>query len=214
MTVAEILSDLSDHGFEDTPTERKLAVVNETLWDVAALEPWSILVKGIDLTFSGSSGTPTNFPADFSAVHSMSRYADPGGKIKFVRLDDVREHSYVYGALAPARFYTFVGPVMVLYGTPGAGTGATMEYYYVPAKVDETTVEAGIWLPKQYHRQIIVNGALYKLYLMEDDPELAQAFQQLFDRAVDRARVGLHIQQYADTDFIHAMAEDYEDWDY
>jgi hypothetical protein len=214
MTAAELISDLNDHGFDDTPTERKLAVMNETLWDVAGLEPWSVLIKGVNLNFSGASPTPTNWPSDFRAIASVNR-TDIVKRLARWRLDDFQDHysSRSTEAGNPLLFY-FEGATFKVWQVPAAATGLVrLEYIYWPGSITENSVEADIWLPPQYHRQLIVNGSLYKLYLMEDDPELASAFQQLYDRGIERVRQTLHIQDYSDWDYIHAMDEDYENWD-
>jgi len=64
MDVSEIIDDLEDHGFEDTSEARKLAALNDTLWDVTGREPWPFLEKSVALSFNGSSSTPTNLPSD------------------------------------------------------------------------------------------------------------------------------------------------------
>lgn len=197
MNVSDILSDLSDHGFEDTGIDRKLAVINETLWDVAGLESWTTLVKGVTLTFAGGSATPSNMPTDFRQLVSVGRADAAASRLLKFRLDDfVAKYSNALTAAGPPTMYYFEGATLKFYPVPLNTNTVRMDYVYVPVAVDETTLEASVWLPKQYHRQIIVNGALYRLYLMEDDPELAQQFLQLYDRGIERAKNTLDILDY------------------
>lgn len=207
MNVADILSDLNDHGFEDTPTERKLAVINETIGDIAGRELWPQLVKTLNLTFAGGSSAPSNWPTDFRAVKSLKR-TDKAGVFTEWRSDDFEEQ---YGSVATQAgdpmLYYFEGNVLNVWPVPANGTTLRMRYAYNPTDVVEQSLASAIWFPPMYHRGIIVNGAVYKLYLMEDDAELSREFERLYEKAYNNMRAALWIRSM-DDDYIRFYAED------
>ena len=43
MDVEAMISDIDDHGFEDSSEERKLAVLNDVYQDVLSREAWPFL---------------------------------------------------------------------------------------------------------------------------------------------------------------------------
>jgi hypothetical protein len=49
---------------------------------------------------------------------------------------------------------------------------------------------------------VLVTGALYKLYLMEDDAELSAQFERHFENRIERMRVDLHQRQIDREEYI------------
>lgn len=210
MTVEEIIDDLDDHGFEDTPVERKLAVINETVWDVGSREPFPQLVDSIALDFDGTSPTPTNAPTDMRAVISLG-YADRRKTLRPMRLDDFEErhgHNELSGSGDPAVYY-FEGSTLKIYPVPAAGTGTMrLKYLKTTDPLEEDDTDNAIWIPRRFHRGLIVNGSVYKLYLMEDDPELAREFERLFEKSYANMRGDLLMQQYDENEMIEWYIDD------
>lgn len=208
MDVQDLFTELNAHGFEDTDDSIKMNVINETVWDVAGREAWPQLEKAIDLNFSGSSTVPSNVPADLRAVISLG-FAGRKQKVTFGRLDDIMES---YGDRLteggdPRKFF-FQGGQLNVWPQPAASTALLrMRYLYRTAELATDSVSADIWIPKQYHRGVVLNGALYKLYVMEDDPELAREFERLYEKGFQNMRNDLWTQQF-DTDYIHIVDED------
>lgn len=210
MTVEEIIEDLDDHGFEDTPVERKLAVINETVWDVGSREPWPQLVTATTLNFDGTSGTPTNMPTDMRAVISLG-YADRRKTLRPVRLDDFEEqHGYdeATGSGDPQMYY-FEGSTLRIWPRPASGSGTMrLKYLKTTAALTEISTANDIWIPVRFHRGLIVNGSVYKLYIMEDDPELAREFERLYEKAYSNMRADLFMQQYDENEMIEWYLDD------
>jgi hypothetical protein len=210
MDVEEIVSDLNDHGFEDTPIERKLAVINETVWDAGSREPFPQLVDEIALSFDGISPTPTNAPEELRAVISLG-YADRKRSLRPMRLDDFEErygHEELGGSGDPSVYY-FQGSTLKIWPVPAAGAGTMrLKFLKTTEELAEDSVASDIWIPRRFHRGIIVNGAVYKLYIMEDDPELAREFERLYEKAYQNMRVDLLMQQYDENDMIEWYADD------
>lgn len=209
MNIDDVLGELVDHGFEDLDEDRALAVINETLSDVASRELWPTLLTTVALTFNAGSTTPTNWPDDVGTISQdgVYRLYGRGRTIPYRFLNEVRE---VEGTtFQPGTFWTLVGDAFYVFGSPEGNVG--VDYYRVPEPVEAATAEAAIWLPKQYHRGILVNGAVYKLYLMEDDVELSKEFERLYEKAIENARYGLQLK-HLEEDHIRVVNPD--DWDY
>jgi len=208
--VAAILSDLDDHGFDDTSDERKLAVLNETYHDVCDREPWRFLETSVDLTFDGTSGIPTNWEADagdFRTLLAIFRKAD-GTKIEHIRYDDfVAGYASNLTYSGSPLLYYFQGEQLHVYPIPSATDVVTMQYIRQPTELTTTSTEGQILLPPRYHRGVLVNGALYKLYMMEDDPELSNQFERLYEKTVTNM-VSSWVIQLDRSDYIHHVDPD------
>jgi hypothetical protein len=206
-----MINELNDHGFDDASTERKLAVLNDTYWDVCAREPWPFLEESVALTFNGSSGHPTNFPTDFRAATAMVATAGgvSGRKITFIRPDDfLQRFAEVLTTTGTPRYFTFVGTVMTFYPIPTSDNQVTMYYVAQPPAMLSTDLEATIYIPKAFHRATLVNGALFKLYAMEDDTDIAPTFETYFERGISNMREYCWRQQYVTNDIIHPVDND------
>lgn len=207
MDVQAIIDDLVDHGFDDASTERLLAVINETYYDVCDSQPWRFLEENVTLEFDGANGAPTNMPSDFRTLVAIFRTAD-GTKLEHIRYDDfIAGYAMDLNNLASPLLYYFQGTQLKTYPIPGATETVTLQYIRTPSELSQTDVEANILIPKRYHRATLVNGALYKLYLMEDDPELSSSFKALYDQALVKMSADWLIQ-IDRSDYIHHVDPD------
>lgn len=202
MNVADMLADINFHGFDDTPVDQKLRVLNDTIWDIDSREKWPYLIKSKTLDFDGASPTPTTPLTDMKAVQWIS---DPvtGEAVWSERLENIRSKyaGTETNVDVPFKFY-FVGQQLRFYPTPPASTGRfLLDYVAIQPAITETSVEADILLPAR-HQRIIVLGALVKLYAGDDDPELASEKQQEFDYRLSNMRNELLIQQYQRSDAV------------
>ncbi len=211
MTVQQMLDELSDHGFDDASAARQLAVVNDALWDACAREPWPFLVKTVSLTFTGSALTSATAPTDFRAATAMviTAGAGLGNSVKYIRRDDwlVRYGSITAVAGIPQMFY-FVGNEMRFYPQPSSDCTIQMDYLMQPAAMAATDAEATVVIPVAFHRSVIVNGALFKLYAMEDDTDIAPTFETYYERGIVNMREYCWRRQYVTQDIIHPTDSD------
>jgi len=82
MTIADILTELDDHGFQDISSVRKMGYINDVTADICSREPWPFLEDSTD-TFPLVAGQrepvlPTNFRASLSlVVPSLARVLVP-----------------------------------------------------------------------------------------------------------------------------------------
>lgn len=210
MDIADILTELSDHGFEDTTDAEKLNCINDTLWDIESREPWPFLEKTTTLNFDGTSAAPTNLPADFKAV--MWLYDNTAGvSIWPERLSTIRNRAATQLAqVADPSWYYFVGSSLRLWPTPGVSTGRyQLDYLATQQAVNATSVAADILLPPRHHRAIVL-GTLWRLYKKEDDPDNGNMFQIDYENRIQQMREDLFRRQYQRADQIFVIDEDDE----
>jgi len=213
--VPTILDVIEAHGFDSTDDvitdDRKVEALNEAYWDICSRDPWPFLERSIDLTFDGTTGIPTNWPSDVKAPTKVMRDSD-GARMEPFRLDDFLDR---YGdnltlQASPILYYREAGQLAV-YPIPSASETVTMKYVRVPAALTATSLETDIVLPARFHRGALVNGALYRLYLMQDDTELSAGFERLYEKAISLMRDDLWREQYERPQFIHV--NDPDNWD-
>lgn len=206
-SVADLIDELNEHGFEDTVTERKVAVLYDTIQDICSREPWPFLEKNVTLTFDGTNGYPSNWPTDFSKVLSIIRPAD-GRTIQWERRETLRKrYANVLTQAGIPEWYSFLGGRANFLPIPTVSESLDMDYICTHPVIAESSVEADILIPARHHRVIAVGG-LYKLYMLEDDPELAQVFRAEYEARLQVMREDLSRLQYDRPDRILVL-----DWD-
>ena len=211
MNVSDIMADLADHGFTDTSTLRQMAVINDAYYDVCTREPWPFLEASIQLTFDGISSVPQNTPADLRAVLTVQPQNGP--VINPIRYDDYLIWTGDIATLSlPVVFY-FKAGVLNFYPTPPAGTILNLWYLKRPTALQSTDVEASILIPKEFHRALLVNGALLKLYAMEDDTDISPWFKAEFEQALQKMQEFCWKQQYDRPDHVHPADPEDIGWD-
>lgn len=209
--VADIIDELDDHGFEDTSTDRKLVAINDTVTDFCSREPWPFLEGNLALAFTGSA-YPSNWPADFSKVLSIID-TSTGTTLTPERAEVIRR-SYATSLAtvgAPSLYYFKAARANFL-PVPASGYASLdMDYLRSHPVLTETSLEAAILIPARHHR-VITLGSLYKLYAMEDDPELSALFEEQYENKISRLREDLSRLQYDRPDRIFVLDDD--DLDY
>lgn len=209
MNVSDMISELNDHGFDDASDIRKMSVINSTIWDICSRGPWPFLEKTVSLTFAGGSATSATFPTDFRAATAFS----VGGVnysqlLKYIRRDDwLQRYNNVTATGTPQLFY-FIGSTMYFYPVPTSSVTVQMDYISIPAALTTSSLEAAVVIPADFHREAIVNGALYKLYSMEDDTDIAPTFETYYERAIQNMSERMNLRQYQNNEYIHPMSSD------
>lgn len=208
-TVAEWITELDEHGFEDTSSIRKVAILNDTVWDVCSREPWPFLEDSVTLTYGGSLATASNFPTDFSKVLSLT---DPtnGTTIRWERWEVVQKQYPTTmtdtGLGAPQLYYNRANEINV-YPVPSSSDTLTLNYIKWPTELTANSVEADILIPPR-HQRVVLLGTLAKLYAMEDDPELSALFKEDYENRIGMMREDLIRFQYDLADHIFVVNED------
>lgn len=178
--VAQMMEELDDHGFTDTSPERKVAMLNDALYDAASREHWPHLETSITLTFDGLVDAPTNFPANFREAMVLIDTAS-GNKLEWVRLDVIEGAGYDLTQTGPPEQYYFIGDELHVWPVPPASSTVRMRYRRIPTAMEDDTLSAAVDWPVQHHR-VLVLGALQRLYDMEDDPELAVRYEGKYEQ--------------------------------
>jgi hypothetical protein len=210
VTAAEIIAELDDHGFTDSTEERKLAVINSAIWDVCTRENWGFLEAAVTLSFDGTTGVAVEMTgpdpdiADVRVVLWAQCTGDNSRRLSHIRLDDWLERYLNADDSGVPRFFYFIANEMTFWPTPAATDEIVLYYIKVPPAIDADSTEADIILPADMHRELIVNGALYKLYAMEDDTDIAPTFQGYWEQAIQRLHERAR-RQVVDMDYVREV---------
>lgn len=201
MDVTAMLSELDDHGFTDETVAAKVRAIQHAIHDVEGREPWRFLEKSFStLTWDGTSPTPTNMPSDWRAILRLT--LSDGTRLRPARieeLEDVATGNYT-GTGLPKIYYEYAN-VIGLWPQPANGTLAMLRYLQWSPDISSTTVEASIAIPKQFHH-LIVSGALWRLYDMEDDTEMASRFESHLENGLAQMRAAMWQRQFDQPDHI------------
>lgn len=203
-SVQDFIDEINDHGFTDTSITRKVGLINDSVWDICSREPWNFLEKQITLEFDGTNPVPSNWPTNFRAVESVIR-TDTGDPLDPERYD-VMKRKYgttLTSAGQPVAYY-FRGNQMYVYYVPASNVTLDMQYLATHPALTQASVEADILIPSQHHR-VIVLGALYKLYDMDDDFDIGASFQQQYEDRILKMRNELWERQYDRPDRIYGI---------
>jgi hypothetical protein len=229
VNVTDITQELTDHGFGNTvPSARQIWFINDTIWDICSRDKWPFLEKTVTLTFAGNSATASNWPSDFKAVMSMVDTSN-GSVIQPERVEflDKRNALNLTQSGDPV-WYSFIGTggtsagdsgspgepaVCNFWPLPGGNTTVQMRYLAQHPQVTSLTTESGILIPPQHHR-VISLGTLWKCFDMEDDPEMATRYQQLYEARIEAMKRDIFMRQYDRPDRIYVIGYDDYDLDY
>lgn len=213
MTVAEMQAELSQHGFGDIDSSQQMIVINDSVWDITGRDKWPFREKTLALNFDGSSPTPTNLPSDLRQITYITD-TTTGEAVWPERIETIRDRygSSITTVGDPAVAFYFVAYTPRFYPIPAASTGRyQLDYVARQAKLTTASVEADILLPVEYHRAIVL-GALYKLYLMNDDTENVPQVQADYENKIQQMREELMRRQYMRPDQIF-ITDEGDEWD-
>lgn len=215
MDVADLLTIIDLHGFEDSEEDDKVSVLNDVLQEVCTREPWPFLEVMFDL--DASTDVDSDGLVDFTAqpalqsVLDIINTANNGRTVHWTRRD---EHFKAQAAnltqTGDPYKYFFVGNDLYLWPIPTSGT-FRLTYLQVQEAVDADSVAADILLPERHHRLLAI-GVIAKLHAQEDDPENASLFEGQFEQKMQLMRQDLFKKQWDRPDSIQVTDED--DWGY
>lgn len=209
MNVAQIITHLDAHGFEDIDTNIKVDLIYDTITEFAGLTDWPWLDAEADLTLGAGDTTPT-LPADFlrpvSIVVPVLGYALVPERMERI---NKRYSDNLTLSDAPVYYYPVADAIKV-YPIPDTTYTAKLQYKRQQAELQSSSAESAIIVPKRHHRGIIVNGVLAALFAMEDDPDNEAIFQRRYERRVQIATSDLWRTQDDRPDYV----EDLDDHDF
>lgn len=194
-SVQDWIDEFNDHGFTDTSITRKVALINDTIWDICSREPWPFLEKSAQLSFDGTSSSPTNMPSDFKAVLNLKRN-DNGDPLDPERYDVMqRKWGNVLNEPGQPVIYYFLNRTLNVFYVPTGTNVLTLEYLAQHPALVQASVETDILIPPQHHR-VVALGALYKLYDMDDDFDIGASFQEQYEDRILKMRNDIWERQY------------------
>lgn len=212
MNVSDMISELNDHGFTDESSIRKVATLQAAIWEVEGMHPWPWVETSATLTFDGSSGVPTNWTGlNFRAMIRLRNLSGNGNRVRPIALEEWEDQYAAMSDSGTPIVYYFEGNNLHVWPTPAAGTTMRARFIQWSPPITDTTLESAILVPKQFHRGLVVNGALSALYDMEDDSDLAVRFDARQAKTIALALEALFKRQYDAPD--HIVATDPYDWD-
>lgn len=210
--VSDLFSEIIDHGYDDVSDTRKLAVINASYWDVCGRQPWPFLEKTVALTFNGTSSAPagaTPTPTDFHAVTAMSYNTDGGNAIKHERYQNyLRYHVGDTTTGIPVMYYFDKAGDLNFWPIPTSDVQVQMQYISTPVALTATDTESTIVIPKQFQRDTLVNGAVYRLAGMEDDTDVAAFFKAEYEQTIGQMDDWMNRRQYTNPDIILPTQDD------
>ena len=208
MDVPSMFTEFQDHGFNDVSPTRMLSIIQDTVWQIEALKAWPFLMTTWNLAFDGTHSFPTVWPQD-PILRASVRLIDQGTGRRLLPVRAEAGISMQSGSTtggAPL-YYFFIGTQLNVVPTPAATT-MTLYGAQWSDSLNTSSPESAFLIPKQFHRGLIVNGALQRLYAMEDDTELAPVFQGYQSAAMEMAVEALFKQQYDRGDVIKVTDPD------
>lgn len=208
-TVAEMITEVGEYGFSDYSATRLLNQINNSYWDICSREPWPFLEKEINLSFDGISATPSNVPADLSAVLKVTNVTT-GLRVLPIRLDDLEDNYALQVTQVGTPFvYYFLGTTLKFTPIPTTAVSTwRLKYLAYGNTLTAVSAEAALLIPARHHESVVF-GALARLSAMEDDYQGATFFEQKLEKKLAMMREDIWRNNY-ETDFIHQV----EDYDY
>lgn len=206
MLTSEMIADVRAHGFDDTAEATVLSLLNDAYYDVCSREPWPFLEATATLTVDTTTGKITS-PTNIQAVLSMSE-TNSGRSLYPMRLDEFTDtYAASLTRAADAKLYYTIANDYYLYPIPSNGT-YVMRYVITPTALTASPDSVPI-IPTMHHR-VIVMGALAKLAVMEDDPDLSAVYTNMFETRLQQMRGSIWSRQYDEVDTIGVV--DWEDY--
>jgi hypothetical protein len=212
MDMPTIFAELDDAGYTDISPTRKLTVVQAVVWDIERRYPWPFLEKSMVLAFDGTNPLPTNMPADFRASVRVKDLTT-GRRLTYTRVEEWEDAVGLdYAQTGVSSLYYFEGSSINVWRIPSASAQMRLRYIRWSPTLTASSIETDFLIPKYFHRDTIVNGALQRLAVMDDDTELAPMYQTYMENGIDTMVEAVFARQYDLPD--HVLVTDADDWDY
>lgn len=213
-TVATMLTDAQDHGFTDIDQAHFLTYLNHAYMMYCAREPWPFLEKLFTGNFTAAQAQQFTATTDIKQVLSLIN-TDKGYALVPERPETVYKN-YVDSLTVPGMPSIYyvpqvnaaapMGKQVHVYPRPLTADNVQMRYIYIPALL---TAGGDIpVIPERFHR-ILVFGALWQMYRLEDDPQSGDEFETMFEEGIQMARNDLWDSQYDRPDYVADIMDDY-----
>jgi hypothetical protein len=184
MTVQEMLDALDDYGFVDTETDRKLQMVNDSYYDVLGRFPWPFMVADVNAS-ADVSGKLSYTGVTVARVLYLQRASQ---LVRQITAEEYYKtiHGKGLGALQSDRpkYWYQVGGDQYVWPIPASPPlNLTALLRKRPNTLLSTDAETAILIPKNHHR-VVMLGALWRLYALEDDLENITPSQSEYEQLI------------------------------
>lgn len=210
MNASDMITELNDHGFSDESTTAKVRSLQHAVYDIEGREPWPFIEAVITLTFDGTNSYPSNMPTNYRALLNAVDMAT-AQKIRWVRseeFDSIVGNQQGLPQTAGILLMYWDGSHVNFWPVPSASATVRMRYQVWSPAISSGSLETDFKIPAQYH-DIIVAGALWRLYEMNDDPDLAARWEQHVETRLAAMRATMQRLQFSRPDVIRIT--DYDD---
>lgn len=207
-TVAELVSDIKRHGFDDATDASLEFHINDAIWDIDSREQWPYLETTGDINTSAGTATLT-MPTQFSKVLSLINTTT--GTVLIPEAFDIIRKAYPNNLTQqgePLRYY-FIGNAIHMYPVPGATYAMKLAYIQWQTELTVASAETAILMPPRHHR-IIVFKVLENLYAQEDDLEASAYWRQKFEDRFVQITFDMNMRQFDRPDRVYI--QDYDDF--
>lgn len=210
MLATEMILEMSDHGFSDLTDARALGFINDTYYEFCSLEVWPFL-ETTNVSVLTVAGNPilTNMPTDWRAILNILN-TTTGNFLAPERRDTIEKRFSMYlTQQGEPAFYYRLGNTIKQYPVPGSVYTYQIDYVKRPTALTTPTTggsDSSPIFPVDHHR-VLVLGALSKANAMEDDPDTAAYFDNLYQAKISKIRNDLWGWQYDRPDRVFDLFE-------
>lgn len=209
-TLAELKLALQDHGFSNMAVARQTELLNDAYLDVCSREYWTFLQKSASVNTVAGTAALT-LPTDFSTLQSLTIDGQSQTIVPMREETFRKQYAGLYTNQGVPAFYYFIGgqtagaPVLNLSPIPDAIYAVTIAYVATPvALVNDGDLPL---IPVQHQRTILM-GALVNAYQLEDEIQMSQRQEQLYEKRLQQMRDDLLILQIDRPEYVIDMYED------
>ena len=222
MDVPTILDITTAYGFEtddELTDDRKVEAINEAYNDICTREDWPFL-EGMDTaaTFvAANNGLLTLSNNDsVGQVKAMYVAGSPRQTLEPRLLEDLFDGAAISASVLETagtpQWYYFLADAIYCAPPPVADTVVSIFYQKDVNVLTATSLEAEILIPARWHRSVLVIGTLMRLAMMQDDVDMANAYERVYEKALAYMVDAVFSRQTQRTQYIHV--NDPDNWDY
>lgn len=215
MLASEMIAEMSDHGFSDIDPARALGFLNDTYYEFCALELWPFLETQSSTVVTTIGNKLLITPTDLRAVLGITNLTIGYPLSPERRTTLTKRFANTLTITGQPGFYYPIGSTINLFRIPDQVYTLEFDYLKRPAALTTPAVAGGTdtapIFPVDHHR-VIVLGALSKANAMEDDPDTATFFDNLYQAKIEKVRNDLWGWQYDRPDRIIDLFENDSDY--
>lgn len=212
--VTTMYADFQAHGFPDIVIADFLTYFNHSYMQFCTREPWPFLEKTLIANFTIGQAQQYTGVTDIKQVLSLINLTQ-GYELAPERADTIYKKYTINLTTAGQPVYYYLpivntaapmGKQVHAYPVPISADSSQLRYIFIPPLL--TTGADVPVVPERFHR-ILVFGALWQAYRLEDDNASGDEFETLFEEGIQSARQDIWDAQYDRPDYVVNIMDDY-----